>query len=745
MSNQAQNTTVMSNTGLNIDKKINFGIGKRLILAFGGVGALCVLISFVSWYSLQQLNATQKEITAQNVPAISAALSLADQTSRLVASAPLLKSAMNEDERQTQINGINKAIFQANSQINTLKPLLDDEAKSTALTTSLGKITPLIKRLDETVKQVHSLASQRNILSQKLISLRSIAEEKVKPLSSNITFQIVENTDAWYELLSESIEKALTGEEVDPDTSELEEAPLNAVQYQASVLEFKSGANLLIGMLLEGSQSNSIAGVTKLQATFQNSITAMATPLSELAAQNDVKELDALFNELMLMGSRGDVSENILKLRAAELKLKAEGDALLNQARDISGGLSQQVDTIVTSMKKAMDKAVEKNEAMAQKTMMSLVIVAVLSVLVVVLIGWFYVMRNLVKRLMLLVTAMRVIAGGDLSVRVNRNGGDEISLMGAALAVLRNGLRETGLLKQAQEEQRLQAEKEKADNAQKLANEFDMAVGQSLSSLSETVSGIRQKANSMSDISKQTLSETEKVNSASQIMSEDVAVVAASAEQLAASITEISQQVANSTRVAQEAVTRASNLNGNIEQLESGSQKIESVMGLINTIAEQTNLLALNATIEASRAGEAGKGFAVVASEVKNLATQTASAIDNVSKLISGIQHEISEAVEANGHITHIITEIDQVSTGIAAAVEEQSAATAEISRTVQNTAKHVTNISKRVLGVSDAIKSNNTMVDEVLGGVSHIDDQSSSLTDDVEIFLEDVRGTAAA
>lgn len=728
-----------------LNGKNNFGIGKRLTLAFGIVGALSVLVSVVSWFNLTQLNETQKAITTQNVPAISSALTLANQTTRLVASAPLLKSAASSDERENQRKEIERTIFLAQTEINRLSPLISDDKRITSLKEKLNGISPIISRLDEIVAQVLQLEERRGELSQKLILLRRIAQEKVQPLASSVTFKIVENVDAWAELLEESIDKAKAGEDVDPDISELEEAPLNAVAYQSAVLEFKSGANLLIGFLLEGAQSETLKGVQTMQDTFYKSMAAMASPLSILAEENDVKELDELYNTLMKLGNLGALQDNILKLRLNELRLQNEGDELLGQARALSNDLSGEVSEIVKSMQTAMGKAVTENEAKTQKTYVTLITVAALSILITVLIGWLYVARNLVKRLMKVVDAMQTIAQGDLSTRINRNGNDEISLMGGVLAILRNGLREAEKLKQAQEGQRAQSEKDKKDDAHKLANEFDMAVGQSLTILSENVGEIRGKANSMSEIATQTLSETEEVNTASQTMSEDISIVAINTEELAKSITEISEQVSNSTLVAAEAVNRAANLNGNIEQLEKGSREIEGVIGLINIIANQTNLLALNATIEAARAGEIGKGFAVVASEVKNLANQTASAIDDISLLIKAIQKEISEAVEANAQISHIISEMDQVSAGIAVAVEEQSAATSEISRSVQNTASHVTTISTRVQGVSKAIQENNVMVNDVLSGVSQIDEQSTSMNDDVDCFLNDLRGTNVA
>lgn len=736
----AQST--VTNDDIALTKTIKFGIGKRLILAFGAVGLLSVLISFVSWNGLNSLSQTQSDITNKNVPAMTSALKLTNLTSQLVAFAPLLTSAQKEEDRENHMGQITRTLAAAKQEIATLSPLLHNEKDIKNLQDTLAALEPIFTRLNEIVQENQTLEAQRIELGKTLVGLRKIAEEKVAPLASNINIQLVDLNDKWLMLLDDVISQAQNGDTPNYDTNDLEMAPLDIARFQKAVLSFKSSANLLIGLLLEGSQSQDIKTIENIQQAFLLSITSMATPLTEISSGSD-DELNKLFQQLLTMGSKGDQNTDILKLRTRQVQLSQEGEELLNQARDVSGKLSSNVTKTVASLQQEMNTAVSQSEKRSSTMQTTLLGVTAISVIVIVLVGWFYILGNLVKRLMKLVNGMQEIAKGDLTTRVNRNGTDEISLMGSALALLRNGLRETDQLKQQQEEEREKSQQRQKDQALKMAKDFDEAVGQSLAILSEQVGSIRQKANAMNDISKRTLSETQEVTSASQVMSNDITSVAENTEELAKSITEISSQVANSTQVAAEAVTRAANLNGNIEKLQSGSQKIESVIGLINNIAEQTNLLALNATIEASRAGEAGKGFAVVASEVKNLANQTAHAIDDIATLITDIQTEISQAVESNGQITNIIEEIDQLSTGIAAAVEQQSAATGEISRTVQSTAAHVNTISERVVDVSSAIQENNEMIGDVLGGVSEIDDQSTSLTNEVEHFLNDVRKSA--
>ena len=174
----------------------------------------------------------------------------------------------------------------------------------------------------------------------------------------------------------------------------------------------------------------------------------------------------------------------------------------------------------------------------------------------------------------------------------------------------------------------------------------------------------------------------------------------AAAEELSASIDDISQQAAHAAGIASRAVDQARKTDGTVQGLAKSAGRIGEVVGLINTIAAQTNLLALNATIEAARAGEAGRGFAVVASEVKTLASQTAKATEEISEQIADIQKVAGEAIDAIKGIGSIIGEVNEVATAIAAAVQEQGAATQEITRSTQYAAQGTKNVSENITGV---------------------------------------------
>ncbi len=224
-----------------------------------------------------------------------------------------------------------------------------------------------------------------------------------------------------------------------------------------------------------------------------------------------------------------------------------------------------------------------------------------------------------------------------------------------------------------------------------------------LASSSEELTAVSQQ---MAGNAEETATQANVVSAASEQVSANVASVASASEEMQASIREISKNANESARVAKNAVSVAQSTNLTVKKLGESSQEIGNVIKVITSIAQQTNLLALNATIEAARAGEAGKGFAVVANEVKELAKQTAKATEDISQRIEAIQGDTHGAVQAIEEISNIINQVNDISNSIASAVEEQTATTNEIGRSVAEAAQGVGNIAKNIGGVAVAAKN---------------------------------------
>ena len=274
----------------------------------------------------------------------------------------------------------------------------------------------------------------------------------------------------------------------------------------------------------------------------------------------------------------------------------------------------------------------------------------------------------------------------------------------------------------------------------RLANDFEENVANVVSRLTGAANDMRTAANGLADTATLTERQSAGVSISAGSAASNVATVAAAAEQLAASVSEISRQVSESSRIAQQAAIQAQSTDATVESLSTAATKVGGVVRLIHAIAEQTNLLALNATIEAARAGEHGKGFAVVASEVKNLANQTARATSDISEQMAGMGAATQQAVAAIRDIKATIDRISEIATGIAAAVEQQGAATGEIARNVQEASRGTEEVTNSMATVSAAAAETGSAAAQVQAAAAELAKQTGVLRDQMGGFLQEIR-----
>ena len=437
-----------------------------------------------------------------------------------------------------------------------------------------------------------------------------------------------------------------------------------------------------------------------------------ADPKFQQEVQKRLETIDGLFDDARAAAATPEEAALLDDLEAGvndwETGLQSEF-ALL--ATDRAGAVAQAMGT-TRDMRKAYEETLATGQAAAQERLTAgagyeetvtaatrtMVAVCVVGVLLAAVMG-LLVSTSVTRGLGGLRRTAEALAAGDLTAVAGLDQRDEVGQTAAALDTAVASLRSVmGTV---------------AASADAVA-----AASEELSASSAQISASAEETSAQSGV----------VSSAAEEVSRNVATVAAGAEQMGASIREISQNANEAARVAAQAVTEAQATTETITKLGTSSQEIGAVVKAITSIAEQTNLLALNATIEAARAGEAGKGFAVVANEVKELAQETARATEDIARRVEAIQGDTSGAVDAIGRISEIIGSINDFQLTIASAVEEQTATTNEMSRSVQEAAGGSTEIATNITGVSSAAGSTTDALGQTRQAVDELSQMASGL-----------------
>ncbi|MCZ2823086.1 MULTISPECIES: methyl-accepting chemotaxis protein [unclassified Modestobacter] len=468
---------------------------------------------------------------------------------------------------------------------------------------------------------------------------------------------------------------------------------LSAVQrataaHRARVLEFAFS---------DGARQQELIGqMEEKQADVEAALTEYQPHIVDQAAMD--KYLDARASLLQLLtttafplGSTGNVAGYAQLVRETMQPL----------FDDIADGLEEE--GIAQSEQASARNATAADEASSSITL--LLTVSIVSIVVAAALA-FLVVRRILATVGSVQRSVQAMADGDLTVLPEVRDRDEIGQMAESLAAAQTNLRSV--------------------MASVVASSDAVAVAsEELSASSAQISSSAEETSAQSGV----------VSAAAEEVSRNVATVAAGAEQMGASIREISQNANEAARVAAQAVAEAETTNATVMKLGDSSREIGNVIKVITSIAEQTNLLALNATIEAARAGEAGKGFAVVANEVKELAQETARATEDIARRVEAIQGDTSGAVSAIGRISEIIGSINDFQLTIASAVEEQTATTNEMSRSVQEAAGGSTEIATNITGVSTAASSTTQALGQTRQAVDELSRMASDLRTTVARF----------
>ncbi|MBP1096678.1 methyl-accepting chemotaxis protein [Bradyrhizobium diazoefficiens] len=697
-------------------KMPTWGVRGSLFTAFAVIAGMGLVIAAGAGLALQNLGGRMTELSGRDIPRLAASLQLSALSASLAAQGPALLAAQSEDALNERTKKLRELQEQTQQKLNEIIELGGDKA--------------VVSGLSETMKSINEAAQSLAKAARERLDIAALHDKQYDALRSA--------QGAFVGAASPAMLDAQTRVNAILGSANLSaEDATEAAQTVGQLGNVVASGNLAAADMSAALSANTSDKLDDIQKEFKTAQGRLRSNLDLLSDNEGNKMLRATAEKLLALGTG---KTGVFNLREKELDSIDYGQTILDETRKLNVGLGISVQQLVDGVQK------ETNASTFQaRQEISLATSVMLALGALMLVGsalfvWLYVGRNILRRITGLQRAMQSLSAGDLDTEIARTKhNDEIGTMTDTLTVFRDSMVEARALASEQDKDRV-AKAERAARIEAKIAEFESTVRSALDNLAQSANSMQSTAQSMSTTADQSNALVNAVASAAEETSVNVQTVSSGTEQLSSSIAEISRQVVTSAGIAKKAVDEAGATDATVQSLADSASRISVVVDLIQTIASQTNLLALNATIEAARAGEAGRGFAVVASEVKSLASQTAKATEEIRTQIASMQDVTTSAVGAIQGIGRIIGEINDVTTTIAAAVEEQGAATREIARNIQHAAGGTSEVSSNIVGVSTASAEAGAAASEVLGASDALRREADLLRGEIDAFLNSMR-----
>jgi methyl-accepting chemotaxis protein len=694
--------------------RLRLGLRGSLLLAFGVIAAMTIVISGSGNFLLSQLGHMMADLNDRELPRLTASLELAALSESLSAKGPSLLVAPNEETRQESAAALTQTQAAIVGKLKEIKALQVDPVVLTGLEDNVHATEETMRGLGNAAKERLEAAEARQKQYDALLKARAAFMK-----AGNSAMEDARGT--YTAVLS-------LGMSQDGDAAK-------AARVVESLSTLMAESNMMIVNMASAFAATEAETINDLQLSFKTAADHAKASIAELA--DDAAPIRAPFQALLALG---EGKTSAFKVRQKELDALDYGRLVLEETGKLNRGLGVSVRQLVTSVRNETNAATDNARGLIFKGSVGMLALGGLTIIGSILFVWLYVGGSILRRIATLQHAMLRLSDGDLETEIGDNRRhDEIGAMAGSLAVFRDGMARARNLDAEREKENI-AKAQRTERIEARIRAFEDTVRQALTGLIEAADTMQATAQAMTGSAAQSSELASAVAAAAEETSVNVQTISSGTEELSSSIAEIGRQVTTSTQIAGKAVTEALETDANMQGLAENASRITVVVDLIQTIASQTNLLALNATIEAARAGEAGRGFAVVASEVKSLADQTAKATEEIRTQIVGMQQSTSSAVTAIRHIGETITEINEVTTAIAAAVEEQGAATREIARNIQHASGGTSEVSRNIVGVSEASSEAGAAADQVLTASGALRREAEQLRAEIDGFLANIR-----